>query len=76
MNWIEILIIATANFFGVLLAVFIISAVREYKEAKRKSEFLERMFGQMIDRAETDVQFKNIMGWNFMRDERDDNDKR
>jgi hypothetical protein len=76
MNWVDVLIIVTANFFAVFFAVFIMSVVREYKEAKRKSEFLERMFSQVIDRAETDVQFRNIMGWNFRGDERDDNDKR
>jgi hypothetical protein len=76
MNWVDILILGTVNFLSVLFAVFIISAVREYKEAKRKSEFLEKMFGQLIEKAETDVQFRNIMGWNFMRDGRDNNDER
>ncbi len=72
MNWAEILIIAAANFVSVFLAVFIMSAINAYKETKRKSEFLERMMGQVLERAETDVQFRNIMGWNFTRDERDD----
>ena len=76
MNWVDILILGAVNFLSVLFAVFIISAVREYKEAKRKSEFLEKMFGQLIEKAETDVQFRNIMGWNFMRDGRDNNDER
>ncbi len=76
MNWVDLLIVATANFISVFMAVFIMSAINAYKEAKRKNEFFERMFGQIIDRAETDAQFRNIMGWNFMRDERDENDKR
>jgi hypothetical protein len=73
MNWVEILIIAVANFVAVFFAVGIISAINAYREARRKNEFLERMFGQVIQKAETDVQFRNIMGWNFMRDERDGN---
>lgn len=74
MSWTDILILGTANFISVFFAVVTINAVREYKETKKKQEFLEKMFGQLIEKAETDVQFRNIMGWNFMKDGRDNND--
>ncbi len=70
------LIIGAVNFLSVFIAVFVMSAISAYKETKRKNEFLEGMFGQIIQKAETDIQFRNIMGWNFMRDERDNNDGR
>lgn len=72
MTWVDFLIVGLVNFISVFLAISIISAVNAYREAKKKTEFLERMFGQLIEKAETDAQFRNIMGWNFTRDERDD----
>lgn len=76
MSWEQIAIIGLVNFFSVFMAIFIISAINAFKEARRKSEFLEKMFGDLIQKAETDAQFRNIMGWNFMRNERDNNDER
>lgn len=76
MNWAEVAVIAIANFVAVFTAMFIISGINAYREARRKNEFLENMFGNLIQKAETDAQFRNIMGWNFMRDERDNNDER
>lgn len=76
MSWGQVAVLALVNFLSVFMAMFIISAINAYREAKRKTEFLEKMFGSLIEKAETDVQFRNIMGWNFMRDERDNNDGR
>ena len=76
MNWVDLLILGTVNFVSVLVAVFLISAVSEARSNKRKAEFLEHMFGQVIEKAQTDNEFGKIVNWNFMTNEKDDNDKR
>lgn len=76
MSWGQVAVIALANFLSVFMAIAIVSAINAFREARRKSEFLEKMFGDLIQKAETDAQFRNIMGWNFMKDERDNNDER
>jgi hypothetical protein len=76
MSWEQVAVIGVVNFFSVFMAMFIISAINAFREARRKNEFLERMLGGLIEKAETDTQFRNIMGWNFMGNERDNNDER
>lgn len=75
MSWLQFWLIVGANFLSVLLAIGLISGLSAWKEYKRKKVFMDQIFGQVLAKAETDIQFRNIMGWNFMRDERDKNDE-
>lgn len=76
MNWVDLLILGTVNFLSVLVAVFIVSGFIEYRNAKKKAMFLENMFGQMMEKAQTDNEFGRIVNQNFMTRDKDDNDER
>jgi hypothetical protein len=63
--------LAGVNFVSVLLASFSIYAFSAWRSNRKKRKLLESLFGQVLEKVETDIQFRDIVG-NLKKDGNDE----
>lgn len=53
--------LAGVNFVSVLLASFSLYAFSSWRASVKKRRLIESLFGQVLEKVETDIQFRDIV---------------
>jgi uncharacterized protein YggT (Ycf19 family) len=67
----QFITLALVNVASVIIGTIIIFAFTAWSNNRKKRKLLESLFGQVLEKVETDIQFRDIVG-NISKDGRDD----